>query len=233
MEAFSFITSLGWYWLIVPLVVAAMGMLIVLGGVGHLFAGRPGKSSVRLASGAPLAIVGLAFGLLGLNMQTYARLTYEAQVAEVSVKQAGSHLYDVTVKRLDDGKTSQTCRLQGDEWEMSARVQKWKPWANVLGLDATYTLDQISNKYSDAARASGKPITTCDLGGPAPAVNTWVPKSWLFWILNHSYVEDRHFGSAAYMPLADGAVYTTVMTQSGLNAQPANDIARGADSERP
>jgi hypothetical protein len=169
-------------------------------------------------------------GLLGLNTQTYSRLTYEAPVAMVSVKAADpSHqLFDVTVKRMDASFPAQLCRLQGDDWEMSARVQKWKPWANMLGLDATYTLDQMSNRYSDAERGNGKTITSCDLKGPPPAVNTWVPKSWLFWIVDHAYVEDRHFGSGAYMPLADGAVYKVIMTQSGLNAEPANDVASKA-----
>jgi hypothetical protein len=137
-------------------------------------------------------------------------------------------LFDVTVKRMDAAFPAQVCRLQGDDWEMSARVQKWKPWANMLGLDATYTLDQLSNRYSDASRANGKMITSCDLKGPPPAVNAWVPKSWVFWIMDHAYVEDRHFGSGAYMPLADGAVYKVIMTQSGLNAEPVNDKARGA-----
>jgi hypothetical protein len=30
------------------------------------------------------------------------------------------------------------------------------------------------------------------------------------------------------MPLADGAVYKVIMTQSGLNAEPVNDAARKA-----
>jgi len=234
MQALSFISSLGWYWIVAPLAAAALGALIFLGGLGHFFSGNVGRGSVRLAAGAPLAVVGFALSLLGLNTQTYSRLSYESAVADVGVKaiDPAQNLYDVTIKRLDDGATAQTCRIQGDEWEMSGRVQKWKPWANVLGLDTTYTLDQMSNKYSDAARGNGKPITVCDLTGPPPAVNQWVPKSWLFWIVDHSYVEDRRFGSASYMPLADGAVYRVVMTQSGLNAQPSNDIAGKANAVR-
>jgi hypothetical protein len=46
--------------------------------------------------------------------------------------------------------------------------------------------------------------------------------------MDHAYVEDRHFGSGAYMPLADGAVYKVIMTQSGLNAEPVNNTARKA-----
>jgi len=53
------------------------------------------------------------------------------------------------------------------------------------------------------------------------------------WLVGQSYTEDRRFGSAAYMPLADGAVYKVVMTQSGLNAESTNDIAKGANAARP
>ncbi len=233
---FLFDSGLGWYWIVVPLVVAVLGLGILLGGFGHLFRGHPGRGSARLAMGAPISIVGLALGLLALNTQTFARLSHESTVAEVSIKATdpASNLYDVTVKRLDvPEKTVTACRVQGDEWEMSARVQKWKAWANTLGLDATYTLDQVSNRYFDAARANGKTITSCDLKGPPPAINSIVPKSWLFWLADRSYTEDRHFGSAAYMPLADGAVYKVIMTQSGLNAEPANEAAKAANSARP
>jgi hypothetical protein len=226
----SFLSSLGWFLIIVPLIVAVIGLFMFLRGLGHVATGEGGRGIPRVVIGAPLGIIGLAMGLLGLNTQTYSRLTYEAPVAMVSVKAVDpSHqLFDVTVKRMDASFPAQLCRLQGDDWEMSARVQKWKPWANMLGLDATYTLDKMSNRYSDAERGNGKTITSCDLKGPPPAVNTWVPKSWLFWIVDHAYVEDRHFGSGAYMPLADGAVYKVIMTQSGLNAEPANDVASKA-----
>lgn len=227
---FSFVTSLGWILIVVPLVVAVVGIFMMLRGLGHVARGEHGRGLPRVVIGAPLGIIGLAFGLLGVNTASFERLTYEAPVAIVSVKaiDPAQQLYDVSIKRMDAAAPVQHCRLQGDDWEMSARVQKWKPWANVLGLDATYTLDQMSNRYADAERANGKMITSCDLKGPPPPVNEWVPKSWVFWIADHSYVEDRHFGSGAYMPLADGAVYRVIMTQSGLNAEPVNDTARKA-----
>jgi hypothetical protein len=46
-------------------------------------------------------------------------------------------------------------------------------------------------------------------------------------------VEDRRFGSANYMPLADGAQYRIVITQYGFNAEPANAVAKAAnDTQR-
>jgi hypothetical protein len=231
----SFASSLGWYWIAAPLAAAALGVLLLLTGIGHLFAGRPGRASMHSIIGAPIAIAGLALSLLGLNTQTFARLSHEGALAEVSIKaiDPAHNLYEAKVTRLDVPAPVQICRLQGDEWEMNARVQKWKPWANVLGLDSTYALDQIANKYFDAGRGNGQPITTCDLKGPPPAVNQYVPQSWLFWIVDHAYVEDRRFGSASYMPLADGAVYRVVTTQSGLNAEPVNEAAKAANNARP
>ncbi|HEY2068042.1 MAG TPA: hypothetical protein VGG48_00685 [Rhizomicrobium sp.] len=232
---FSFLLSLGWYWLLLPAAVAVLGLFVFVRGFRHMFTGEPGRGVPRLIVGAPLAIIGLAFALLGVNIQSFARLTYEAPVADVTVKAVNpaQNLYQVTVNRLDGPQQTLVCNLQGDEWSLSARVQKWKPWANTVGLDATYTLDQMDNKYLDAVRANGKPITACDLKGPPPAVNQYVPKSWVFWLTDHSYTEDRKFGSAAYMPLANGATYRVIMTQSGLNAEPTNHAAKAANSARP
>lgn len=221
-------------WWIAPLIIAGAGFALLLRALGHLSNGEPGRAGGHALVGTPLAIIGLAAGLLGFNIQTFARLTHEGPVAEVSVRRidAASQRYAVTVHRLDETGSTMTCQLQGDEWLIGGRVQKWKPWANVLGLDSTYSLDQLSNKYFTADRGNGRPITACDLTGPPPAVNEYVPGSWLAWIANQAYTVDRRFGDANYMPLADGSVYRVVITQSGFNSEPANDIARKANETR-
>jgi len=226
---------LNWIWWAAPLVIAISGAALLLAGAGHLFRGRPVRASGHVLVGAPLAIIGLAAGLVGFNIQTYARLTHEGPVADVGVKlvDAPSQRYAVTVHRLDEPNSTTTCDLQGDEWMIEGRVQKWKPWANVLGLDATYSLDQLSNKYFTAERGSGKTITACDLNGPPPEVDRYLPPGWLGWLSTRAFTLDRRFGDANYMPLADGAVYRVVITQSGFNAQPANEIARAANDARP
>lgn len=228
----SFASPMGWYWIAAPLAIAAFGALLFLSGLSGLAGGNRGGGIARIILGAPFAIVGLAASLIAFNTQSFARLAHEGDVADVSVKAAdpANKLYEVTVVRRDGPDVTIGCKLQGDEWILAARVQKWKPWANELGLDSTYNLDQMSNKYFDALEAAGKPINACDLKGPPPLVNQYVPKSWIFWLVDHSYVEDRRFGSAVYMPLADGAQYHVVMTQSGLNAEPVNDAAKTANN---
>jgi hypothetical protein len=222
-------------WFVVPLVVAGLGFLFFLAGAGHLFHGRAARAGLGLGGGGAITIAGLAAGLLGLNLQSYSRLTYEAPVAEVSIhaQTPAQKFYSVTVRRLDGTGRSTTCILQGDEWLLTGRVQKWKAWANELGLNATYTLDQLNNKYFSAREANGRPITSCDIVGPAPVVNQFLPESWVKWLIGHALVREREFGSANYMPLADGAVYKVVITQMGFNAEPVNDAAAKANNARP
>lgn len=222
--------SMTWIWWAIPSVVALLGALLFISGIGKLFDGRPFSGSQGVIGGVAFLGLGLAGGLLGLNIQTYSRLAYERPVATVTVKakEPAQKIYDVTITRLDANNKAMSCQVQGDEWIMGARVQKWKPWANVLGLDATYDLDQMANKYYSALEANGKPITACDLATGQPEVNQYVPPGVVSWLMQLIQVEDRRFGSANYMPLADGAAYTVVMTQSGLNSEPANDTARKA-----
>jgi hypothetical protein len=227
--------AVGWIWWVAPAAVAVFGAVLALGGIGHLTRGNVGGGAGRVAVGSTIGAVGFAIALLALNTQLFARLTYESQVADVIVKAVNpaAKTYFVTIKRLDLPGVVQTCTLQGDEWIIEGRVQKWQPWANAVGLDSTYVLEQISNKYFSAAEANGKPITACDLQGPKPDIDRYIPAGWLAWLAHQSYTEERRFGSANYMPLADGAVYRVVMTQSGLNAQPENAAAEKANTSRP
>jgi hypothetical protein len=222
------------YWWIAPVAVAVLGVLFMVGGIAGFARREHGAGARRLFGGTLAAAVGLALSLVGLNIQMFSRLTYERPVAEISVKATdpANGLYTVTVHRLDGTIADQSCPVQGDEWLISGRVQKWQAWANVIGLDATYTLDQVSNKYFTAERGNGKPITSCDLTGK-PEANSYVPDGFRRWLLAQFYTVDRRFGDANYMPLADGAIYRVVITQSGFNAEPENDAAKAANEARP
>lgn len=219
---------------IAPLIVAVLGFLVFIGGAGHIVRGRAGRGTFGLGAGGALTIAGLAAGFIGLNLQSYSRLTYEVPLAEIRVHgvNAVKKIYVVTVIRLDGTNRRQNCTLQGDAWEIGGRFQKWKPWANELGLNATYTLDQISNRYFSAAEANGRPITACDINGPAPKVNQLLPDGWVRWLIGHMLVKERFFGSASYMPMVDGAKYTLIATQFGFNAQPANELGAHANNAR-
>jgi len=225
--------SLGWAWIAAPLAALASGVFLLFRGVRSMGRGRIVAGGRGVATGLTTMGAACIAALVALNMQSYSRLTWEKPVAEVHVTQtdAAQKLYDVKLVRADGG-TETHCMLQGDEWILGGRVQKWKPWANTLGLNATYDLDQMANKYVDALEANGKPITACDVSRPPNAILARAPADFRAWLSSISLAEDRRFGSANYMPLADGAVYRVVITQSGFNAEAANAQARAAVNGR-
>ena len=227
----SFTSPLQWYWVIAPLAVAMLAFLLLVLALFHVARGRFRHGGLHAGGGIVLGLVALCAGLIVLSTQTYARLTTERPVAEVTIAALHPALqtYRVTVRRLDGTGLVTCCALQGVEWLMSAAVQKWQPWMNILGLDSTYTLDQVANKYFSAARGNGRRIMACDLEGSSPA---WLPRGLTEWLMDQAEASQRHFGSAVYMPLTDGAIYRVIMTQGGLNADAVNPIARSAVARR-
>jgi hypothetical protein len=95
----------------------------------------------------------MAATLLALNVQTYGRLTYERPVATIQLRKLAPQYFEVTVIQppAAEGEPSRVAvyPVNGDDWRIEAQVLKWKPWANVLGLDTQYRLDRLSGRYEN------------------------------------------------------------------------------------
>lgn len=219
----------------VAVVLGLIGLSLIVGGFGGGLRGQPGRRARRLVSGAVLGAAGLLVAVVGAGLHTYARLSYEWPVAQVKIAAVdpGARQFRVSIQSLDGSYRETACDLQGDEWLLSARVQTWKPWTNLIGMNATYRLEQVANKYTSAADANAHLITACDIEAPHSLLGGFVPASWQAGLLSFMQAQERRFGSANFMPLADGAIYIVFMTQNGLNAEPANAAARAANEMRP
>jgi len=172
-----------------------------------------------LFSAAFLSTAGLLF-VVATNLRTYARLTYEAPVAELLFEARGPQRFHVTLTRLPRGEM-QSFDMNGDEWQMDARVLKWKGWANVLGLDALFRLERLSGRYRDIEAERTAPRTVYGLADN-PGWDVWS------WALNHPNwlpFVDTSYGSATYLPMAQGARYRVAVSQTGLLARPLNAAA--------
>src|SRR5690606_29929951 len=113
--------------------------------------------------------------------------------------------------------------VHGDEWRIEAQVLRWKPWANILGLNTQYRLDRLSGRYQDTRQELTAVRSVHDLrGGDVASGGRWTLDVWDVSRRYRDYVDavDTLYGSAAYMPMADGAQYEVWITQSGLIARP-------------
>lgn len=208
MSPFALLVAVG-----VALALAGMAALVSL--LRALRARRPGRVVGRLLLLLVLDGLALLALLLALALHGYGRLTGETPVAELAFRQVAERLYEVELVQPDG--SSARFQLAGDDWQLDARVVKWRPWAVLAGLDPVYRLDRLSGRWHDLERERAPGRSVHDLAGEA-AVDLWSLASrhprWLPFV-------DAEYGSGAYLPMRDGARYrVTLSPLGGLVARP-------------
>jgi hypothetical protein len=158
-----------------------------------------------------LALGALVFGLLAWNLFTFHRLTNEAPIAALRFIAIEPQIWQVELRSGDFCETRKY-RLFGDEWRLDARFLKWKPWANLLGMDAMYRLERISGRYRAVSDENARKHFAYDIGR-RPAIDLaryaeydmggWVPV-------------DTVFGSSVYETIDPDYRYVVYRAQSGL-----------------
>jgi len=161
-------------------------------------------------------------GLVAANLFTYARLTHEQEAARITSRQLGQRHFAVSLQAQDA--PPRHFEVRGDEWQIDARVLKWRAMGNLLGLDTLYRLERLSGRYGDGASERAAPRTVHDLADE-PGLDLWT--------LTRRYqryvpLADALYGSAAFVPMAEGAEYVVTVSSSGLVVRPGNEAARKA-----
>ena len=197
--------------------------LFLLGlAVIRAWRGRLLSSCGQACGGLVLVLAGFLLSAIALNLHTYYRLTAEREVAVLHFEQLAPGHYTANLL-LPDGDRQQYT-LTGEQWQLDARVLKWHGPAVILGFDTAYRLERLSGRYAsinDYTRGS-PPVyalyedSGMDLWRLAQRHPRWLPGM------------DTIYGSATYMPMADGARYTVSVSASGLVTRPANEEARRA-----
>jgi hypothetical protein len=183
---------------------------------------RPIRATRSLAGGAVSGAMGSASILLAFSYYGYGRLVDETLVSVIEFSQSVPGEYVARV--MIDGKTDRLLTLRGDEWQMDARVINWKPPATLLGLDPIYQLDRLSGRYSDINDEMSEERTVHALSDELP-LDVWrVARK--FPVLMPGV--DAYYGTATYLPMADGAKFEVKLTRTALIARPLNDEARDA-----
>jgi hypothetical protein len=180
------------------------------------------RGTMFFLSGGMVLLLAAGAALVAMNLYTYARLTHEQEAARVSMRQLGERYYALSIETKNA--RPRHFELRGDEWQIDARVLKWRAFGNLLGLDSVYRLERLSGRYGDITLERKAPRTVHALAED-PGVD--------FWTVLRRYNEyiplaDALYGSAAYVPMAEGAEYAVSVSQSGLVVRPGNEAARKA-----
>jgi hypothetical protein len=200
----------------------AIALYFVVSMLRHARRRRPIRATRSLAGGVVSGAMGGASVLLAFSYYGYGRLVDEQLVSQIQFSQSSPGIYVARV--MIEGETDRLFTLRGDEWQMDARVVNWKPPATLLGLDPIYQLDRLSGRYSDINDERTEERTvhalseemTLDVWRVARKFPALMPGV------------DAYYGTATYLPMADGARFEVTLSRTALVARPVNEQARQA-----
>jgi hypothetical protein len=204
------------------IVCALLGLLFFVASIRRLRRRRVMGGMAHGAAGIIFILAAVCAVLIGMNLRTYQRLSYEQPAGELQLSRIADRQFDAVLSYPDGERAN--FPLRGDEWQVDARVLKWHAFANLVGFDTAYRLERISGRYSRIEDERTEPRTVYDLHNRG-RVDPWELihryRSWVPWM-------DALYGSATFLPMADGALYEIKVSQSGLVARPLNQAAREA-----
>lgn len=160
--------------------------------------------------GLLMLMTALLFSTLTVSTWGYRALTREEVVLTVTTTQTGPQRFDAMVEFPDGG--MEIYSLSGDEFYVDARILKWKPVANFLGLHTEYELDRISGRYISLQDEQNRPRTLYPLSAAKPLD---------LFELRRTYpllapLVDAEYGSATFTPADDAARFEVLISTTGL-----------------
>ena len=215
-------------WWLIPAFVGLVGVLMLVGGILAVFKAKLGSGLMRVLFGGLTLAGAMIVGLIGLNLQTYTQLSKERLAGQVVLKKVGDHNFTASIDLADDGKLRGKpvdYQITGERVHISGPLVKFKPWANVLGLDSLFKVSEIYGTYVD-------PNCT----------NTYTPRREatdecksddFFGCLGTSWkllnLADFSHTSDSGQLMADGAVYDIYASQDAFELKPNLDNAIALD----
>lgn len=201
------------------------GLLVLLFGLRLLIKGTWFWGWLRGMAGVLLLSLAIVSALVAWDLQSYRQVLLDKPVATVSFKGVDHQAFIATVAFTDLGE-SREFYLRGDQWQMDARIVRWKGWIGRAGGKPGYKLDRLSGRYISIDDERSRERTVHSLRDEEEfGLDLW---AWAYKNQRRAPVIDAVYGSATFVPMADGALYEVALSQTGLVAKPLNDAAKKA-----
>jgi 4-amino-4-deoxy-L-arabinose transferase-like glycosyltransferase len=189
---------------------AIVGMAMIIAAGKALRRRRPLRMSLRLLLALMFLAVAAASGAIALGVQGYRALTHEEVAAVVHTKPLGLNRFRAQFRFPDGREVAYT--LSGDQLYVDARILKWHPLANVLGLHTVYELDRVSGRYLDLTQEQQQPRTVLSLA-PERRVDLFNLRQ-RYALL--SPLLDADYGSATFAAADSPTQYEVRVSTTGL-----------------
>jgi hypothetical protein len=204
-----------------PLLIIGFCLVFVVGGALILLRSQWFMQWLKGTAGLTLIVMAAYFSLFALNLFSYHPLSREAPLGTVSFRAQGPQTFVATLTQPDG--SSVDYQLRGDLWQVDARIVRWKGVLSLFGLQPGFQFDQIEGRYLTLEDQLSKEPTAYLIRRPAVGFDVWqnARDGW-------SMMLEAQYGSATFLPMAEGAIFEIQLTNSGLAGRPLNDAAKQA-----
>lgn len=210
-------------YIILLVLLAVLSLLVIWWASKLLFKSNWLLGWLRGMAGLLLLTLAIGLALVALDFYSYKQITREENIASIRFTQLDSQRFRAAL--VDAGGNERRYELSGDLWQLDARIIKWNNTLAGLGMSPGYRLDRLSGRYYSLQEEKAALKTVYGLGGSKSPLDTW---QWLKETGAMQSLVDASYGSATYLPMADGALYSVSLSHTGLLARPVNDRAKSA-----
>jgi hypothetical protein len=171
-----------------------------------------------------LAFLGLAalVGVVAYDLLSYGPLPEGKPLLTLSFAADGPQRYRVS---LLEGGEERAVTLEGDLWQLDARLLRWKGLAALIGLQPGYRLEKLSGRFLAIEQQESARYAQVSLAQSPYGIDLW---RWLRLGQHDLFLFDPQAARVTYLPIADGAMFSVSLSPTGLLAQPMNQAANRA-----
>ena len=197
-------------WLLV-LLLSLISLLVLVGGMGAMRKRAFARGGLGVAVGLVVLALALGTGAAAWSLARFEALTRETTAAVIDLEPLGERRFRATV-HTGTGE-ARTFDLRGDQIWVDARIVKWHPYANMMGLHTAYRLERIGGRYRnlDDERTAPRTVESLAEDDFAGGLFDWADRQrWLGPLI------DAEYGSGSFVPAGASRSVQVRVSTTGL-----------------
>ncbi len=177
---------------------------------------------LRGTAGLAFLALALLIGVIAYDLRRYDPQVQDKPLVTLSFSADGPQRYRVN---LLEGGEEREVTLEGDLWQLDARLLGWKGLAALIGLQPGYRLEKLSGRFLAIEQQQSARFARVALAESPYGIDLW---RWLRLGQRDLFLFEPQAARVTYLPIADGAVFSVSLGPTGLMAQPMNQVAQQA-----
>ena len=177
---------------------------------------------LRGTAGLAFLALALLIGVIAYDLRSYDPQVQDKPLVTLSFSADGPQRYRVN---LLEGGEEREVTLEGDLWQLDARLLGWKGLAALIGLQPGYRLEKLSGRFLAIEQQQSARFARVALAESPYGIDLW---RWLRLGQRDLFLFEPQAARVTYLPIADGAVFSVRLGPTGLMAQPMNQVAQQA-----